>query len=128
MCIEKHEVGVMQLAKDAAGISAYKWAQTEQRIGVPSMLRRPFGVICAAGEFASPITLRINRELPSLYHDPLIRISARIKDISTFIISSGAFLAVALATDFPGAPSAALLLTKLVLNGVVHYEFTQSKK
>jgi len=120
---------VIALARDASGITAYQWAQTEKAPKVPAILRKPFGVVCAFKEFSAPAFSRIDREIPQTedLSFRLTRLSGFLRDSLTFLLPAGLFVTVASITDIQGVSSIALLLSKFVLNGVVHREFSKHK-
>lgn len=96
------------IAKDAIGITAYQWAQSDQAPNLLTVLRKPFGVVCAIREFAALALSRIDRELlrtEDLTYK-LTRLSGLVRDEATYLLAFGAFAAVVSTTDIDGAASA----------------------
>lgn len=117
----------MQLAKDASGITVYKLVQAEKNSNMPNVLRKPVGLLFAAREAILPTRSRYDREIPYKSDDRIDRVNRLLacasRDCTTITLPSISFWVVASATQNGLAALATYLLTKFILNGIIHYEF-----
>lgn len=135
MSVEEKKYGIVQLAKDSSGISAFKWIHDRSNI-IPRILKLPYAMFFVPWEFGLPATFRALTELQfssrsnNKEKEDLAKIgcATMLRDVTTMIVAGGTGFVAWRMGLAPDAAFTSMLFTKFILNGVVHYEFSKFKK
>lgn len=123
---EKGELTLGRVAKDAIGLGAFNFSQEHSDckgywpwdIG-----RHIFSVRAAIKEFIIPVESRLIREGIGLEKE--LGCAAIIRDVFTVSLASCSALVAASITKNSNFGFATFLISKFILNGVVHYEMNR---
>lgn len=121
-----------ELAKDSLGVSAYEWVYKPEYddnfIDKPADFRLVTAYHYLASELLMPALTKLERERQQVEHPlPVTEIAgALIRDISTFGMSLLLAAGAELSTQNVLMGIATLGISKIVLNGITHFEMKRT--